>query len=388
MTKSQSKGQRVALVTRAWAPYHRALQESLAAAADKEGGSLGLFYPQSAWCPFDREEMLPSGSNVSLCQVSSAGVSPRWFHLGRRWKSEAIGTRLPSAAQWRALAMFDPTLVWIHEFSPFCVGGLLYAKMKGLPVVVSSEVGRGNMAWFPASVRLWHTWWGSRVDGWIAQTPAARVPVCASRAPMIEAYHAADSRKLRRNSEGARDWKGIRFVQVGRVLPRKGADLLLAALAWVRDQGRKDWELRLVGPDTDGWGAAHIARFGLGDHVKITGHLDGKALWDAFGEADVFTLATRQDTYAAVVHEAACLGLPLVVSRHAGAAQALVREGENGWVVDPENAAEYGARLMALMNAETQQRMGEQARLTGEKYSAHKRGPAVWQWMSEHFGVA
>jgi glycosyltransferase involved in cell wall biosynthesis len=205
---------------------------------------------------------------------------------------------------------------------------------------------------------------------------------------MIEAYHAADSRKLRRNSEGARDWKGTRFVQVGRVLPRKGADLLLAALAWVRDQGRKDWELRLVGPDTDGWGAAHIARLGLGDHVKITGHLDGKALWDAFGEADVFTLATRQDTYAAVVHEAACLGLPLVVSRHAGAAQALVREDENGWVVDPENAAEYGARLMALMNAETQQRMGEQARLTGEKYSAHERGPAVWQWMSEHFGVA
>ena len=388
MTKSHSKGQRVALVTRAWAPYHRALQESVAVAADKDGGSLGLFYPQSAWCPFDHEEMRPTGPNVSLCQVRSGGVSPVWFQLGRHWKSEAIGTRMPSVAQWRALAKFDPTLVWIHEFSPFCVGGLLFAKMKGLPVVVSSEVGHGNMAWFPASVRLWHAWWGSWVDGWIAQTPAARVPVCASHAPMIEAYHAADSRKLRRNSGVTKDWKGTLFVQVGRVLPRKGADLLLKALAWVRDQGRRDWELRLVGPDTDGWGAAQIARHGLGDHVKITGHLDGNPLWEAFGEADVFTLATRQDTYAAVVHEAACLGLPLVVSQHAGAARALVRENENGWVVDPENEAEYGERLMSLMNPEAQQRMSEQARLTGEEFSAHARGPAVWRWMNEHFGVA
>jgi hypothetical protein len=388
MTSSRSKGQRVALVTRAWAPYHRALQESFAAAADKDGGSLGLFYPQSAWCPFDQEEMRPEGPNVSLCQVQSGGVSPGWFHVGRRWKSEAIGTRLPSVAQWRALAKFEPTLVWIHEFSPFCIGGLLFAKMKGLPVIVSSEVGLGNMAWFPPSVRLWHACWGSCVNGWIAQTPAARVPVCAARTPMIEAYHAADSRKLRREIGGAKNREGTLFVQVGRVLPRKGADLLLAALAWVRNQGRKDWELHLVGPDTDGWGATQIARHGLGAHVKITGHLDGKALWDAFGEADVFTLATRQDTYAAVVHEAACLGMPLVVSRHAGAAHALVREGENGWIVDPENAAEYGERLMALMNAETQQRMGEQARLTGEKFSAHERGSAVWRWISEHFVVA
>lgn len=384
---SQFNGQRVALVTRAWAPYHRALQESLAAAAHQDGGSLGLFYPQSAWCPFDLEEMRPRGQNVSLCQVRSGSVSPGWFQSSARWKSEGIGTRLPSVAQWRALDKFDPTLVWIHEFSPFCIGGLLFAKMRGLPVVVSSEVGRGNMMWFPSSVRLWHACWGSCVDGWIAQTPAARVPVCASQAPVMEAYHAADSRKLVRNSERVKAWKGTLFVQVGRVLPRKGADLLLKALAWVRDQGRKDWELRLVGPDTDGWGAAQIARHGLADHVKITGHLDGKALWDVFGEADVFTLATRQDTYAAVVHEAACLGLPLVVSQHAGAAQALVREGENGWIVDPENAVQYGERLMALMNEETQNRMGQQARLTGEEFSAHERGSAVWRWMSEHFGV-
>jgi glycosyltransferase involved in cell wall biosynthesis len=388
MSEGCANGRRVALVTRAWAPYHRALQEAFAAEAKREGGELGLFYPQDAWCPFDQEAMRPAGTNITVALVNAGDLSSRWFQIGRRWKAEAIGTRLPSRAQWLALERFRPTEVWIHEFSPFCLGGLLYARRNGLPVIVSSEVGVENVDWFPVSVRLWHRWWGRFVDGWIAQTPAARRPVCQTEAPVVEAYHAADSRKLKPRSHEGRQRGRTLFVQVGRVLPRKGADLLLAALAWVKSQGRLDWELKLLGPDSDGWGAAQVGHYGLEGQVSITGHLDGDSLWEAFGEADVFTLATRQDTYAAVVHEAACLGLPLIVSRHAGAGQALVRDDVNGWVVDPEDSESYGRRLMRMLDGPTRERMSVESRRTGETFSAHERGPAVWRWMSEHFGLS
>ena len=46
--------------------------------------------------------------------------------------------------------------------------------------------------------------------------------------------------------------------------------------------------------------------------------------------SDVFVLPTLQDTYAAVVHEAACLGLPLLVSKHAGAADDHVHHDVEG----------------------------------------------------------
>lgn len=388
MSESIVNGRRVALVTRARAPYHRALQEAFAAEAKSAGGELGLFYPQDAWCPFDQETMKPSGANITITQVSAGDVSSQWFQIGRRWKAEAIGTRLPSRAQWLALKSFRPTDIWIHEFSPFCLGGLLYARRNGLPVIVSSEVGSENVEWFPGSVRRWHHLWGQFVDGWIAQTPAARRPVCHSKAPVVEAYHAADSRKLKPRARAGRKPGRTQFVQVGRVLPRKGADLLLAALAWVKSQGRVDWELKLLGPDSDGWGAAQVERFGLEGWVSITGHLDGDSLWEVFSDADVFTLATRQDTYAAVVHEAACLGLPLIVSRHAGAAQALVRDDVNGWVVDPEDSAGYGARLMQMLDGPTRDRMSVESRRVGEAFSAHERGPAIWRWMSDHFGLS
>ena len=108
-------------------------------------------------------------------------------------------------------------------------------------------------------------------------------------------------------------------------------------------------------------------------------------LREALGTADVFVLPTRQDTYAAVVHEAACLGLPMLVSRHAGAADALVRDGENGFVVDPADARDFAQRMRFLLDARLRLRMGAVSREVGEEFSAHRRGAALWHWMRETF---
>jgi glycosyltransferase involved in cell wall biosynthesis len=91
----------------------------------------------------------------------------------------------------------------------------------------------------------------------------------------VAAFHAADSRKLMPLLRSIEDDDPILFVQVGRILPRKGTDLLLAALAQINAAGHRNWRLRLLGPDTDGWGRSHITRLGLDSQVEITGHLDG-----------------------------------------------------------------------------------------------------------------
>jgi glycosyltransferase involved in cell wall biosynthesis len=203
---------------------------------------------------------------------------------------------------------------------------------------------------------------------------------------VIKVFHSADSRKLcpqppRSSPERAE----VTFLQAGRVVPRKGGDLLLAALARLRDAGLTQWKLLLLGPDVEGWGTSQIEKYGLQAYVQITGHLEGDKLWQVFGQADVFVLATRQDTYAAVVHEAACLGLPLIVSKHAGAAEALVEDGINGFIIDPEDTVAFADRLKMLFDPSLRSEMSAAALLTGEQFSAHVRGRAVWDWIQNHF---
>lgn len=378
---------RIAIVTRARAPYHRALLEAFAEEIGAVGGEVRLFYPRGSASAFADSATVPQGQHLSVVWLETVAVSAAAKGYGTRWKSEASGTQLPSQRLWHELDLFDPALVWVHEYSPYTLGALLWAKLRRRPVVVSSEVGLANEHFFPWQVRLWHRLWSHLADGIIACSPAALQPCCGEERPVVAAYHAADSRKLLPRLRSIEDNDPIQFVQVGRILPRKGTDLLLAALAQLNAEGHRNWRLRLVGPDSDGWGRRHIMRFGLESQVEITGHLDGEALWQAFGQADAFVLATRQDTYAAVVHEAACLGLPLLVSRHAGAAAALVQEGKNGFTFLPEDTATFTACLRAAMNPAALMTMSLHSRAIAEVTSAHVRARDVRAWMGQHFSL-
>jgi len=378
---------RIAIVTRARAPYHKALQEAYADEVGAAGGEVRLFYPRGSTSVFADSATVPQGRHISVVWLDTEEISAAAKGFGTHWKSEASGTQLPSWRLWHELDLFDPVLVWIHEYSPYTLGALLWAKWRGRPVVVSSEVGLANEHFFPWQVRLWHRLWSHLADGIIACSPAAIQPSCGEERPAVAAFHAADSRKLMPLLRSIEDDDPILFVQVGRILPRKGTDLLLAALAQINAAGHRNWRLRLLGPDTDGWGRSHITRLGLDSQVEITGHLDGDALWQAFGQADAFVLATRQDTFAAVVHEAACLGLPLLVSRHAGAAEVLVQEGKNGFTFLPEDTAAFTACLHAALNPTALMTMSLHARAIAEETSAHVRARAVWTWMGQHFSL-
>lgn len=378
---------RVAIVTRARAPYHRALHEAFAEELDSDGGELRLFYPRGSASAFADAATVPQGRNLTVVWLETAAISAAAKGYGTRWRSEASGSQLPTRRLWHELDLFDPAVVWIHEYSPYTLGALLWAKWCGRPVVVSSEVGLANEHFFPLQVRLWHRFWSHLADGIIACSPAALRPGCDEERPVVAAFHAADSRKLMPSLRNSAAEDPIQFVQVGRILPRKGADLLLAALARLNAEGHRNWRLRLLGPDTDGWGRSQITRLGLESQVEITGHLDGEALWQAFGQADALVLATRQDTYAAVVHEAACLGLALLVSRHAGAADALVRNGSNGFTFLPEDTAAFTDCLRRALTPAALMTMSLNARATAEATSAHVRARAVRAWLREHFSL-
>ncbi|HWG06396.1 MAG TPA: glycosyltransferase family 4 protein [Beijerinckiaceae bacterium] len=114
----------------------------------------------------------------------------------------------------------------------------------------------------------------------------------------------------------------IRLLAVGSITPRKGFDVLIAALAPLRD---RDWRLRIVGspdraPETAAALRVQIAACGLADRVDLVGELDTEPLDAEYAAADLFVLASHYEGYGMVLAEAMAHGLPIVTTTGGAAA--------------------------------------------------------------------
>jgi glycosyltransferase involved in cell wall biosynthesis len=172
---------------------------------------------------------------------------------------------------------------------------------------------------------------------------------------------------------------GGELLCVAAVTPNKGHDMLLAALATVRDL---PWRCVCVGSlNSEPGFADRLARQaragGIGDRVLFTGPRTGADLDAAYAAADVLVLASRVETYGMVVTEALARGLPVVVTAVGGLLEALGHRADGsppGLLVPPGDSAALAAALRCwLGDADLRQRLRNAAqdrRLTLSSWSA------------------
>ena len=375
-----------AVVTCARATYYKPLWEGFANAQGDDWRTL-IIWPGNHRCEHPEDLVTPVHPRLQTVAIDSPTLRKPRFSKGQAGQYQGGESRLPAWAVWRELARQNVRGVIVHELTPYTLLALLFAKSRGLPAVLLTEVGRGNTRLYPAHVRWWHSFWGRWMNGVIAASPAACEPVCGHALPVFEAFHAVDSRCFQPLPKSSVKRDPVIFVCSGQLIPRKGLDLLFAAAATLRQRHEGAFRLRLVGGGDEAWARAMAERAGVMDLIEWTGFLSREALVQAIASADVFVLPTRSDSYAVVVHEAACLGLPLLISRHAGAADALVREGQNGHVIDPEDTPAFAAQMEQLLDADTRLRYGAAARAMGEELSSPLRGAALWRGLQNCFGL-
>jgi glycosyltransferase involved in cell wall biosynthesis len=150
-----------------------------------------------------------------------------------------------------------------------------------------------------------------------------------------------------RRSAGSAD--GGEIVSVGSVVPRKGYDILVAALAQLRDE---PWRCTIVGslerdPDCAAALRAQIAREGLEERIRLIGALDADAVCALLGKADIFALPSRYEGYGMAFAEAMAHGLPIVAAR-AGAVPETVPP-EAGLLLEPDNVEAFTQALRGLL---------------------------------------
>jgi glycosyltransferase involved in cell wall biosynthesis len=140
-----------------------------------------------------------------------------------------------------------------------------------------------------------------------------------------------------------------RFVLgLGRAVPNKGFDLLLAAFA--RLAPRHPGLGLLIGGGGRACAALadQAAALGIADRVSLPGSLDrGGVAW-AMANAEVFVLPSRVEPFGIVVLEALRACCPTVVSCHGGASE-IVRHEREGLVADPFDASALSRAIERLL---------------------------------------
>jgi phosphatidyl-myo-inositol dimannoside synthase len=166
---------------------------------------------------------------------------------------------------------------------------------------------------------------------------------------------------------------------VSRLVPRKGFDVLIDAVARLDRSALEPVHLAVAGSGRDRDRLdRRAARAGLGDRFHLLGRVPDEDLAAVYGTADVFAMCCRErwagleaEGFGIVFLEAAASGVPAVAGRSGGAWEA-VDDGSTGYVVDPLDAGAVAAALERLLaDPELRRRMGAAARARAEQAFAY-----------------
>ena len=157
-----------------------------------------------------------------------------------------------------------------------------------------------------------------------------------------------------------------RAVFVGVLERYKAFDTLVEA--WRRAAPQvPDAVLHIVGDGTMRERAEQLVT-DLPDQTEWSQRLSAEEVATAMDDAWVVCLPSRSEGLPRVALEAACRGRAIVGGNRAGIPD-VVRDGENGFLVDPDDADALAAALVRVLgDRATAERLGAAARRTGEEW--------------------
>jgi teichuronic acid biosynthesis glycosyltransferase TuaC len=250
-------------------------------------------------------------------------------------------------ASWRSLARhvgrtgqsFD--LIDAHYAYPDGVAAAWLARRLGLPVVIT--VRGSDVTEYPdhaiprylirrafaAAAAIITVSAGLRDAVVALGVPAEKVTVLRNGVD-LDGFRPLGDRGIARATLGL---DRPTLLSVGHLIPRKGHDLVIEALA-----GLPGWQLLIVGSGPERTALeALAARLGVGDRIRLVGQVPHADLPRYYGAADLLVLASQREGWANVLLESMACGTPVVASPIPGNPE-VVKERAAGLIM-PERTA-------------------------------------------------
>lgn len=285
------------------------------------------------------------GRNTGLRDVSQVLSLRRWirssgpFDVAHAHSSKAggvmrlalLGIDIPCVYTPHAFATLDPALNFVGRAAFGSIERLLSARSDAIICVSEHEQRHAERLGIPrAKLRVVH-------NG-IAGVPPA-------------------DRGSARTSLGLSD-DAICIGTVGRFVRQKAIDRLIEAFG-LMCQAQPQLRLAVVGEGPELAALKQCVHdLGIGNRVVFATSTQGSRMMAAF---DIFALSSTYEAFPYVLLEAACRGLPIVMT-DTGGAGVVVRDGENGFVCRQNDVEAFAARLSELVKrAELRARMGQRS---------------------------
>jgi glycosyltransferase involved in cell wall biosynthesis len=326
---------------------------------------------------------------MRVLRISKSGVVTAWRERERQLRSLGVDLTLVAAARWEEggsmvdfaaagdefvvpvrtvgrhpnLFLYDPRPLWrllgstqwslidMHE-EPFGLAVaevllLRWLRAPRVPFVVSSAQNIEKR--YPPPFRWFERWALRRAAGaYTCNTEAGQIlrdkglhgelillPLGVDVDRFLPARHQPPSEVLR-----------VGFV--GRLIPHKGVDVLLHAVAL---DGRFTAEIFGAGTEMDSL-VTLADRLGITDRVTFHGHVDEERIPDVYTEFDVLAvpsipLPSWVEQFGRVVVEAQAAGVPVIASA-SGALPDVI--GDRGLLVPPNDAQALQAGLSRFLD--------------------------------------
>lgn len=153
------------------------------------------------------------------------------------------------------------------------------------------------------------------------------------------------------------------IATVGRLVPRKGVELVIRALGILRDEGTNDVELAIIG---GGAGAADgsagcdedpeaerllglAEELGVADQVKLRGQVPRESISAEICRAGAVVCTPWYEPFGIVPLEAMACGVPVIAAAVGGLIDTVV-DGRTGLHVPPQDPMAIAAAIMELKN--------------------------------------
>jgi len=102
--------------------------------------------------------------------------------------------------------------------------------------------------------------------------------------------------------------------------------------------------------------------YGLADKVAFLNQVAPAEVPSYYFSSDFFVLPTRYDIWGLVINEAMAASLPVISSKYAVAANELIRDHMNGFVIDPDDTNEFAEKMKLLIeDKDLRNKMGQNA---------------------------
>jgi glycosyltransferase involved in cell wall biosynthesis len=284
-------------------------------------------------------ELLCLGWSVEVADIGNEFPRPSEHALdAARTRLLAVPTGTPIVVDGLAFGVLPELAAELHRDHPLLA--LVHhplALETGIPPAEAEEFHRRERA------ALAHT------DRVIVTSPSTARRLSADYAVAAEritvALPGSEPRTRRRNGRAG----PLALLAVGAVVRRKGYDVLVDALAGLRDLS---WRMTIAGdrtrsPATVAALETQVRRHDLADRIAFAGAVDDERLAALHAEADLFVLPSRFEGYGMAFADAIAHGLP-VVGTTAGAIPGTVPEGA-GILVPPDDAAALAHALRRLV---------------------------------------